>query len=46
MPPVATNLFPASLLERFAGDVEAVLMRLLVFLRPVTVGASALREGR
>jgi hypothetical protein len=46
MPPVATDRFPASLLERFAGGAEEVLMRLLVFLSPVTVGANALREGR
>jgi hypothetical protein len=45
-PPVATDRFPASLLERFAGEAVAVLMRLLVFLSPVTVGANALREGR
>ena len=37
MPPVPTELFPASLLERFIGDAEEALMRLLVFLTPITV---------
>ena len=46
MPPVATDRLPASLLERFAGEAQAVLMRLLVFLSPITVSATALREGR
>ena len=41
MPPVATERCPASLLERFAGDAADGLMRLLVFLTPVTVGAIA-----
>ncbi len=46
MPPVATDLFPASLLERFAGDAHEVLLRLLVFLTPLTVRPVALNEGR
>lgn len=46
MPPVATELIPASLLERFAGNAEEALMRLLVFLSPITIRASALRGGR
>jgi len=46
MPPVASDRFPASLLERFAGNAEEALMRLLVFLSPLTVTAIALREGR
>jgi hypothetical protein len=46
MPPVATDLFPASLLERFAGDAEESLMRLLIFLSPITVRAIPLLEGR
>ncbi len=46
MPAVATDLFPASLLERFAGDAEESLMRLLIFLGPVTVMAITLHEGR
>ena len=46
MPPVATEHCPASLLERFAGNAEAMLMRLLVFLSPLTVTPINLREGR
>ena len=46
MPPVATKHCPASLLERFVGDAEEALMRLLVFLSPLTVRAVALRDGR
>ena len=38
MPPVATDLFPAGLLERFAGEADEALMRLLLFLTPLTVG--------
>jgi hypothetical protein len=45
MPPVATEQFPASLLERFVGNAGDVLLRLLVFLTPLTVGAIALSEG-
>lgn len=40
MPPVETRLLPASLLERFAGDLEAQLVGLLRFLGPITGGAS------
>ncbi len=46
MPPVASDLFPADLLERFAGTAEEALMRLLVFLSPITVRPITLREGR
>ena len=46
MPPVATDFFPAGLLERFAGKAEERLLRLLVFLSPISVKAFALREGR
>ena len=46
MPPVAANLFPLSLLERFAGKAEESLMRLLLFLTPITVSAITLHEGR
>ncbi len=46
MPPVATERLPASLIERFGGNTEEALLRLLVFLAPVTVRACALREGR
>lgn len=37
MPPVAAEQLPAGLLERFAGSAAEVLMRLLVFISPVTV---------
>jgi hypothetical protein len=46
MPPVVTSLFPASLLERFAGTAEESLRRLLEFLSPLTVITFRLREGR
>ena len=46
MPPVATEHCPASLLERFTGNAEERLMRLLVFLSPLTVTPINLREGR
>jgi hypothetical protein len=47
MPPVDPHELPASLIERFAGSAEEVLMRLLVFLSPVTVTRPIiLREGR
>ncbi len=50
MPPVASDLFPAGLLERFAGTADALmrlpLMRLLVFLSPITIRPIPLREGR
>jgi len=37
MPPVLAERLPASLLERFAGSAPDCLMRLLVFLAPLTV---------
>ena len=46
MPPVDTALFPASLLERFAGDAAEALLRLLVFLSPISVRPVALNESR
>lgn len=47
MPPVEMNLVPASLLARFAGSVGEPLMRLLVFLTPLTVSRPVtLRGGR
>ena len=46
MPPVVSDLFPASLLERFSGNAEEALMRLLVFLSPITVRPIDLPEGR
>jgi hypothetical protein len=36
MPPVATAMLPASLLERFAGDARTRLVHALAFLAPVT----------
>ena len=44
--PVATEQCPASLLERFAGNAAQALLRLLVFLSPVTVRAITVREDR
>lgn len=40
MPPVALTQLPASLLERFVGTAAEPLMRLLIFLSPLTVGHS------
>ena len=37
MPPVATDAFPTGLLERFVGSAEEALLRLLIFLSPLTV---------
>jgi len=50
MPPLATERFPASLLERFEGAPPERLTRLLVFLSPVTrhrgrPGVIELNEG-
>ena len=45
MPPVSTERYPVSLLERFAGNVEERLTRLLIFLSPLTIKAITLREG-
>ncbi len=39
-PPLDIASLPASLLERFAGDICEQLVRLLRFLRPLTGGAS------
>ena len=46
MPPVANHGFPIDLLQRFAGSAEDALMRLLIFLTPLTVRAITLPEGR
>ena len=40
MPPIATDDFPVSLIERFTGLVEASFLRLLVFLAPLTASDS------
>ena len=46
MPPVALNQLPASLIERFVGTAAEPLMRLLIFLSPLTVGRPVtLNEG-
>jgi hypothetical protein len=43
IPPVDIASLPASLLDRFAGDVAAQLTSLLRFLAPLTGGTSAMR---
>jgi hypothetical protein len=50
MPPLATQQLPGGLLERFAGAAHEALMRLLVWLSPVTIRSGRpepidLREG-
>lgn len=46
MPSVETPGLPASLLDRFSGAVDEALLRLLVFLSPITAGHPVtLREG-
>ena len=37
MPPVQTTNLPTSLIERFSGPAAEVAMRLLAFLRPLSV---------
>lgn len=50
MPPVAVQRLPGELLERFTGVAHEALLRLLLWLAPVTVGAGPaaieLHEGR
>jgi hypothetical protein len=46
MPPLSPDQLPAGLLARFAGDVAESLLRLLVFLTPITVRLVILSEGR
>ena len=38
MPPVSEAQLPGELIARFAGPAHEALMRLLVWLSPVTVG--------
>jgi hypothetical protein len=38
MPPVSEGQLPGELIERFTGPAHEALMRLLVWLSPVTVG--------
>ena len=46
MPPVTLGRLPGELLERFAGEAHEALMRLLIFLAPLTVRAPVgLSEG-
>ena len=46
MPPVATDQLPGELLDRFTGQTAEPLLRLLLFLTPLTVRALiAVREG-
>lgn len=46
MPPVALSQLPVSLIARFTGAAAESLLRLLVFLSPLTVGHSTtLNEG-
>jgi hypothetical protein len=47
MPPVATSGLPGELLDRFTGQTAEPLLRLLLFLTPLTVRTLiAVREGR
>ena len=47
MPPVARERLPGELLGRFTGPAGAPLLRLLLFLSPLTVHPLiAIREGR
>lgn len=51
MPPVPEALLPGELIERFTGPAHEALMRLLVWLSPVTIGRRqpvviTLHEGR
>lgn len=49
MPPVPAQDLPGELLERFSGAAHEALLRLLLWLSPITVGGTAaieLREGR
>ena len=45
VPAVDPDLFPVSLLERFAGDGEARLVALLRFLGPITGGVGIAQAG-
>jgi len=47
MPPVALGRLPGELLERFADQTTEPLLRLLLFLTPLTVRSMIIiREGR
>jgi hypothetical protein len=45
VPPLDIAALPASLLERFAGDIREQLVRLLRFLMPLTGGASCVERA-
>jgi hypothetical protein len=47
MPPVATHRLPGELIDRFTGQTAEPLLRLLLFLTPLTVRSLiAVVEGR
>ena len=46
MPPVVAAQMPASLLVRFVGGAAQSLLRMLVFLSPVTGSLFPLTKGR
>jgi len=46
MPPVAVEQLPGELLERFAGQAAQPLLRLLLFLTPLSSRSFAIRERR
>ncbi len=51
MPPVAAQRLPGKLLERFTGAAREALLRLLLWLAPVTAGGAGpaaleFNEGR
>jgi hypothetical protein len=46
VPPVMTAMLPASLLERFAGDERCRLLRVLVFLAPLTTRVTTRAPAR
>ena len=45
LPPIVTAAMPGALLERFVGTAAESLLRLLVFLSPLTVTLFALGDG-
>lgn len=46
MPPLDVALLPAELLARFPGATNEAMLRLLMFLGPLTTTPITLREGR
>jgi hypothetical protein len=45
MPPVDSTRLPASMLERFAGELEAKLLALLRLLAPISGGGAVVHAG-